>query len=922
MLKLANRTVRGYSRRGGLSSARRRLAAVFCLILAASPAGAAGVIRTRTAPAGSSSAPRALGRIAAPLSSSHAGPSLKLAPALSPALPAPAVPPIPSAAPAAAPDVQFSLTPTPSRMPLGAESFKVGDELVDISDPEVQKKLKAARERGHSLHYLTAARALPNFDLQLFYEIEHPELEIQDGDDEATRKGKRAAIKAAAAGIAARIPELLEAPLRELLGRYAHRSESYDGYELVEIERGIEFWTELVSASDADRRVAARAFLRTQTLAGGGKYERVEPKLLVQSITDSLHTVTRVANAEAITRPEWEALAALAGRHGRRATLHGRYALLGEGHSYHLARRVIEKGMALREPAQRAKFERSLRHLAAAGVGINVDEHQGAAAYYSPLGDELAYVMPSRATLNATTHEATHARFQRFQASLAKWAKDLGLAVPYQVDGPAVALFADYGGYMNLLNELNSWRIGESFDAGMPDKKILATLRRAYGAQAGWENVRRFGRLWPASRVKGRSVARLIRDEVRALNGLDAAGLAALGERARRGDVVAAHNFMRLTLARHKDVKSAPAELRAVLEALRAHKDSGVRYVANRVLGRKPPKGDAWVDPAKTAKKLLKILKTMSRAKQERALGGLLREAFTEDGPEHPGRREKAAKILEKLLDNWGFKTIYEPEELASINQMDKAWAESKSKKPHVTRARNPRPEHVLFSRSLDRLLAEGMFDGARSVHRLDLVNLIRTRTYPSELPLLHKRLIKAITSDRADRDNVWLARMFLVPGGTFFNAHLAWGESVAEAVRRDPTPSETALEFTGMYYRVALPASLPGPRWGKWARTRLDAATRHEARDALATMGPGRRRHYDRAVTHLGRMLAHPSEKVRVSARYAATAYPGYLLGLEERLARAVASGEKRRSIEAREVIAMTEPGFLPVLEAAIPGR
>ena len=470
---------------------------------------------------------------------------------------------------------------------------------------------------------------------------------------------------------------------------------------------------------------------------------------------------------------------------------------------------------------------------------------------------------------------------------------------------------------MNLLNELNSWRVGESFAKGSSDAQILETLRGAYGAQAGWGNVQIFADLWTADRVQGRSVPRLIRASVLALNRLDEAGAAQLGRQAlTTDDPVPAHDFMRLVLVRYPDRKNLPLGMTATLEALRRHPDEGVAAVARRLLPEEGPPAAAApaADDVKDA--VARIADpALPREETQRLLAELIGQTLREDGPRTAGSQKKALAVLEKLMDAWKLETIYAESKLASINSLGNAIG--RAQEPASNRA--PQPGHVFFA--MDSLLAQGLFDGQRSEHRLQLVNLIRTRTYPEELPLTQRKLVESALrtgEDMASLYDRWLALMMLVPGKDFFSAHLDWPESLAEAIRRAPAPPIRALEFCGEYYREALAPALPGPTWGKWTTTRLDAATRAEASRGLAQLLPGDRQRYDKALEHLAVLIESPDLKVRIAARFAIASYPGYLLGLEPRLAQALRGAPGLLRTEAVTLLSMTQKGFLPEADAA----
>lgn len=127
---------------------------------------------------------------------------------------------------------------------------------------------------------------------------------------------------------------------------------------------------------------------------------------------------------------------------------------------------------------------------------------------------------------------------------------------------------------------------------------------------------------------------------------------------------------------------------------------------------------------------------------------------------------------------------------------------------------------------------------------------------------------------------------------------------------------SMTALQANAqLRLRAALGAALKGPSWGRYAGARLDAKARREAEEAVAGYSAEDAAAWRQAVEDLWRLLGHPDPKVSTSALYAVAERPAYFLGLESRLAAALADPASPQHAAALRLLGMTEPGFSPLL-------
>lgn len=932
-------------------------------------------------------------------------PAVGPAPAL-----AAAVPGVPVAVPAFKDDAFVAPAHShPSELLVSARNFEVAekpedpsdtlDKMLEIKDPEKRKRL------------IQLSRPLTAVEIQLALLRANPGM--SDAESKALAQDASAKLKAHFGAV---------------LSRHPHTLVSGDGADSYRIEDGLAFWVDFASAQDPVTRAAVSAFL-------GESARRIYAKdfayNLVAALIQSERAVTRIIDGGALSPSDRDALARLARERGLDLSRHGRYVLIGGGASFHLLRELLLEARELKDPMLAQRLDKVLMFLSRKGVLIDHDSHLAAAAFYHPLDDRLAFVMPSRADLNVLSHEGTHARFKRFEDAMESWLKAKGYALPYETDGPRNALIGN-GGYMSLLNELNSWRLGESFDGGKSDGEILQILRDSYGRQAGMQAAADFGKLWPEERVRGKSVPALIRASALALNKRSDAELPAMGYRAlASSDGTSQRDFLRVLRARLRG-RDLPPALRFLAERLsRFGVDEAVREQAadllkpqeeaaqpgSRTAQRKSwrafsKEAGAWLDSFKSdeikivpsdvswsAAELLKLARdekifsydeTLARltarfgadrdggarmragfnavnaaagatwdeklrsyltAFNARGFAALwaefaknpsydLRELLSEkhamsftpadvarlarwsaESGVNEDLRSGAVSLLADVLSARGLDTLYPDSELKSLTAMQKAMNKKNGvpEDAHVPRNRAPRSGDP-YLEALDLALASVMFDAKPGIHRLKAIELAVGRTYPGELPRLRARVEAAITADDAHKYDQWVARMFLVPADAIlFHPQTRWGRAIASAVLADKHPKPTALEFVGEYVRTSAGLALGGPVWGKSGEVRLDAAARAAALEADAKLSGEAAQERDWAAGALWSLLPHADRKVAKSALYALAAHPVLMLAVEGRLAAELDRPGSPYRNAAIKLLAMSRPGYSPILDAAL---
>ncbi|MCB9026418.1 MAG: hypothetical protein H6625_08895 [Bdellovibrionaceae bacterium] len=378
-----------------------------------------------------------------------------------------------------------------------------------------------------------------------------------------------------------RFPGVLRDHLEEVLSRYPHEIVNKENAQIVTIQKGIEFWIDLINHQDLERRAAGLIFLSRHFteeyfgLAGS----------LAKALTDQYLRLTRIIKEDTFTESEWKSIVSLIQTRNYSISKHGKYLLIGSGQSFFLTNEIFNEADRLNDPLQLERFQRIADFLAAKGVNIDIGEHQGAAAYFSPNANKIAYVMPSRGDLDTFTHEGTHARFQSFLDTLEKWIEKKSFAIPYEIDGPKFSFLSDFGGYMNLLNELNSWRVGTSFSNLMSDQEILKKLKDSYGRQAGQAAAKTFEQLWPLSRVNKKTVPSLILGSIKSLNSMSKNelldyGLMAMNEK----NEIKQISYLRRVNLRYNSSKIPQSIRRIVFDLQKVGETKEVQDFASRIL--------------------------------------------------------------------------------------------------------------------------------------------------------------------------------------------------------------------------------------------------------------------------------------------------------------------------------------------------
>ena len=907
-----------------------------------------------------------------------------------------------------------------SQIIVSEKSLSVSDGFEDLVGDRDEFLKKYTTPKDQTLGLLIAS-ANESFYIEMAFEREiFPATRLQD----------RETFNKAFASYKERFPAILKSHLEETLAKYPHSIEEKFGAKIYTIPQGVEFWIDLVTHPDPERRAAGIAFLgRPYKEDFGGL-----PATFIDSVLSDFHRSTRLMRSDLFNTSEWSQILKLAKNEGYLMSRYGNYILLGSGLSYLIANDIFRSAEELKDPVLQKRFTEVTEFLAYRGIDIQVDEHQGAAAFYSPDEKRMAYVMPSRGDLDTHTHEGTHARFDRFQENFRRWTERKGFAVPYEIDGPALGLGLGFGGFMNLLNELNSWRIGTSFSTPMTDAEILKLLRDSYGRQAGKESAELFGTLWTPEVINSRAVPKIILSATRALNKMTNEALVLYGQESLvQKDEVKQHNFSRLAYVRFKK-KELPHDVQIILESIITQGvTDGTRQFAKGVLESllNPMEADsssskktkefwktveAWLSTLqndrikvvpmeysysyratfyfavtnnilnyeKVIEELGKVLgeKQAQIDEKEKTIftqilaesGDTFAEKFNRHleninnqgfpmlwndflkGPtydvlhllaEHHTKefksehllellkisldqkkneydQKKALDLLTSVYEKNSFETIWDENDFHKLVQRQKSMNKSNGKSDDfaLPQKRSAQPGSWLVDSMIDQFLVEHMFDGNPGTYRIDLINFIRSHTFPSELPRLKNRIIQLLISDdkTIPKEDLWVARMFMVAEKSFmYQSHLVWPQVIAEAVFKDSTPSVSALEFGSEYYRLFVARVLKVSDRFNVEKGIMDRQVRMDTIKIMKNLSARDQGLLESAIHHLWRILGHENERVRKAARYALGSNPIFLLAVEDKIERAVQSRTSPYRTEAFHLIAFTQPGFFPMIDHLI---
>jgi hypothetical protein len=724
-------------------------------------------------------------------------------------------------------------------------------------------------------------------------------------------------------------PKAIEARIEKNLGefqkKYAIKLKAYiDGLvskhrgtklrekssTIYHLPQGIEFFADYYNfANENDpyfRAMALTLFSNSRRMFAATDF--VE-KLAVR-IRENFSAQTRVLPVKNYSAADMSLLVAMHEGRSYRFEQIGDVWVLGAGFGYNITRKIVRDGQSLKDPVLKKRFERVLDYHMGFGIPVIHDYSQGAAAYYNPGSNEMAFVIPSAGTLNSYTHEITHSRFNKFTNGLEKWMDSRQYVAPYQVTGPPLGVFAAtnrFGGLFNLLNEVNSWRTGESFDGKNSDADILKTLVNGYGEQSGYEATAVLEKFWTADKLADKSVPYLIYHEIESFNERSLEDHLLLGlEGAEKNDFLSKMNFLIMFEAKKFSGTKLEEDARYVVDEIAKAKnepsiisklgDIDPRYKIEesqdtKIDLSKSSREEVLKEFAKTgsdeSKKL--ILDTFLDKLEPKDLDPILERAV--QSGKNPYFHE-AIEVLTALFDRLKWSAVVKDAKATRQPIVDSVWMQA-----------------------LDVGLAKHLYNGGIASKRIKLMNLIMERIHPNEVPLTYAKTLDLLgNSGERPRPDVWVARLVMMPVLDFSTAALFWGEKLIKDLRGNSNLRPGILEAMGWFYRMTVANALAGKGiWleGKYARTEVQNVRLNTLRTMNQYSSEDSQR-LEVSSLHLWQLAADKTEVVRVSALYAMMTNPAFLIRNEGRIMQAQYSRDPRYSA-AIEFLMDSSSEYLP---------
>lgn len=556
--------------------------------------------------------------------------------------------------------------------------------------------------------------------------------------------------------------------------------------------------------------------------------------------------------------------------------------VFGSGFGYLITKDLIKKGNNLTDPALKSKFDKIVRYHKNFQIPVTHDYKQGAAAYYSPLSGGMTFVMPSRGGLNSYSHELTHSRFNKFTETLDKWTQKKGYSVPYQIDGPSIgglaALFVTHGGLFNLLNEINSWRVGESFDGKGTDAEILKTLVAAYGPQAGYESTEILEKIWTPAKLEGKSIPYLIYNEIKEFNKMTNDQLVMLGyEGAMEKDLLKKMNFLIMYKDGRFNGTTQVADADFVLEEIAKNSDEKAVREKLAIIDSKFATAESNEMTAKknfSNSSFVELFTEFVTNGTSEAKDLLIKKFITNIGPDHmDGVISRAALPKTDMFEHDGIALLEAVLRTAGVTKTIERNGGLKIRAPIQSKLIN----------AIDLALTTRLYDGGIAKKKVDLLNFISARFHPEELPLTYDKTLNLLKNPK-DRPNsdLWLARLFFMPSSDkTHGTEILWGEKLIEDLKGGDV-GKGLREAMGWFYKDSMSYFISDEAYGEWSNTLLNKETRIEVKRAMKKLSMRQQKALKTASSNLWTLSQDNDPHVRSSALYAILANPMYLLQIE----------------------------------------
>jgi hypothetical protein len=682
------------------------------------------------------------------------------------------------------------------------------------------------------------------------------------------------------------LQEKYSASLAEYFNQVAKKQKAkvkVDGQaKLYLLEDGIAFFRDFYKfegQKDPVFRAVARAMLR-----GPYRLRSISDRVgaLAADFHESSTAQTYLFSANDYTEQDMKMLTEI-GRGGTyRYEKIGDTYVFGSGFSYLLTRKLVIEGKSQTDPVLQVRFNKILRYSESSQTPIIQNYNQSATAYFDPSNEVMSFVKAHNASLNAYTHEMTHSRFGKFTQRLDSWTQSRGYVVPFHIDGPMLE-GQPHGGLFDLLDEVNSWRVGESFDRGTPDEGILEMLKQNYGPQAGFESVEMLDKVWTADKIKNKSIPYLVYSEIRNFNKLTNEQLIAMGrEGNQQNDFVKKMNFLlMLQSGRFAGTASEVDATDVFVDMGKTKNSDSVTELYEKLatkMGLKVPdavkaQNAPSIDLDKAS--LEQVLQEFTRKGSSESMGLLLSKFAKQLGPQH----------IEALVSRPEGVAV-----LASVLNLHKITAVMKFKNGAAV-VRDPISSPWLTA--LDAAAVKYLYDGSASQKGIPLLNFISMATRPEEMPLTFGKTVELFNPKVPAYDpDVNIASYFLKPPSEAGGRSVLWGEQLIPQMGVSLGNPEILKVVVTFFKEATTPYLTQNLQYGNNTFVALNAKTREKTIQAISHLTPEQ----SDSLTYAGRILWHMAQSkdpgVRSATFYAMLSNPMYVLMNERNLIEAESSG------------------------------
>ena len=549
----------------------------------------------------------------------------------------------------------------------------------------------------------------------------------------------------------------------------------------------------------------------------------------------------------------------------------GSYWVLGSGIPFYVLTNLIEKGSQLLNPDLQKKFHKTLQYHANFNIPVKYEYVFGSYAFFTPARNIVSFSKSSPDQLNTYTHEVMHSRFRKFTKTLDSWCEQKGYKVPFHIDGPSRGEYSDklklHGGLFNLLNEINSWRLGESFSYEASDKRILSILKQHYGSQSGEEAIEILDKIWTPEKIEGQSIPLLIYQEIKKFNQMTLSEIFEMGlEGLADKDLTKKMNF----LIHYESGKFKDSVLEDYAEAL-------IRLMAKK----------------STEKLVLKKIEKINndilpQPKPKRVIGAGFKSFLTKSPKnldyeiEQPTERlikDITSDILhEKSTDK--IKISFQLFEMILKKELIESPLFNEDNEHRVRE-----PIDSLWISTLDHEIATKFYEGAYNNSMIRLLRLISEYFRPEELPKTYAQTLAFLKKDTSYKKSAQLILSinFIIPEESKTqkeNPTFLWGQKLIQDLEPDFNGLSASLKtnMALLYQEVLALRILPKPNFTKKLNS-LELNRNYDKLDGF------QKQSLEIAGRQLWTLAGDQNAQVRAAAMYALNSNPLFYTQIEGRM-------------------------------------